>query len=78
MKTHSCKVVEQCHLPCYRLTSNPFVSIYLWESPRDRNQNRSSSFFSKNEFYLAKETPGMPSSIRITVSFTALLNDAIF
>ena len=55
-----------------------FVSIYLWQSPRDRNQNRSSSFFSKNEFHQAKEIPGMPSSITITVSFTVLLNDAIF
>ena len=73
MKTYSCKVVEQCHLPCFRLTSKAFVSIYLWESPRDRDQNRISSFFSENGFRLAKEIPGMPSSIRITVSFTTLL-----
>ena len=37
----------------------------------------SSSFFSEEGFSPANEAPGMPSSVRITESFTALLEDAI-
>ena len=61
----------------YRFTSKAFVLSPLRESSRHRNQNRNSSFFSEEEFRPASEAPGMSSSVRITESFTALLEDAI-
>ena len=56
---------------------NAFVLSPLRESSRHRNQNRNSSFFSEEGFRPASEAPGMSSSVRISESFTALLEDAI-
>ena len=61
----------------YRFTSKAFAVSPLRESSRHRNQNRNSSFFSEEGFRPASEAPGMSSSVRITESFTALLEDAI-
>ena len=61
----------------YRFISKAFVLSPLRESPRHRKQNRNSSFFSEEGFRPASEAPGMSSSVRITESFTALLEDAI-
>ena len=49
----------------------------LSESPRQRNQNLSSPFLSEEGFLPAKEAPGISSSVRITVSVEAVLEDAI-
>ena len=54
-----------------------FVLSPLRESSRHRNQNRNSSFFSEEGFRPASEAPGISSSVRITESSTAPLEDAI-
>lgn len=61
----------------YRFMSCAFVLSPFSESPRHRNQNLSSSFFSEEGFLPAKEAPGISSSVRITVS-ESRLEEAIF
>ena len=60
-----------------RFMSCAFVLSPFSESPRHRNQNLSSSFFTKEGFLPAKEAPGISSSVRITVS-ESRLQEAIF
>ena len=48
----------------YRFMSCAFLLSPFSESPRHRNQNRSSSFFSEEGFLPATEAPGISSSVR--------------
>ena len=70
-------VQQSCERVAYRFISCAFVLSPLSESPRHRNQNLSSSFFSEEGFLPDKAAPGISSSVRITAT-ESRLEEAIF
>ena len=76
----ACDVISRIANSPHAFMSCAFLLSPLSESSRHLNQNFSSSFFSEEGFLLAKEAPGISSSVSITcaVSSEALLEDAIF